>query len=142
MGRIKAIILHHDKTLTVKRVKTDENRLLLKKGKQDYNPSFSPECIFLQHKTLPFPRTEQCVILVDGKQEVEKLHDGLNSMSNEMLFTDLTVKETEELIKREVAKARMRIKPVTLHQFIILVMLQIVILVFIIMLMSGVTIGR
>lgn len=135
MGSIKAIIIGQDKTLQIRKVKTEENRLKIKRGKFEYTPTFDPESIFVEHKGFPFPKTERYVVLVDGKQEVEKLQ-------GTQLFTPLTTKELQELVKREVAKARMRIKPISLNLFIILFLLQIVTLIFVILGLAGVHIGR
>jgi|Deesub1362A_J573_1020465.scaffolds.fasta_scaffold00566_23 iron-sulfur cluster repair protein YtfE (RIC family) len=134
LGKIKAIIISQDKTLQIKKVKTEENRLKIKRGKNEYNPTFDPESIFIEHKRFPIPRTNQYVVLVEGKQQVEKLH------SND-LFTPLTTKELQELIKREVAKARMKIKPLSLNMFVVLLVVQIITIIMLIMLMSGVHFG-
>jgi len=134
MGKIKAIIIGQDKTLQIKKVKTEENRLKIKRGKEEYNPIFDPESIFIEHKRFPIPRTNQYVVLVEGKSQVEKLHSS-------DLFTPLTTKELQELIKREVAKARMKIKPISLNMFLVLFFVQIFTLIMLIMLMSGVHFG-
>lgn len=136
LGRIKAIIIGQDKTLQIKKVKTDENRLKIKRGKVENTPRFDPESIFIERKLLPFPKVNQYVVWVEGKQQVEKLHN-----TNDDFFCPLTTSEIVELIKREVAKARMRIKPISLNLFIILFIIQIITLVFLLMLMSGVRIG-
>ena len=133
MGKIKAIIIGQDKTLQIKKVKTEENRLKIKQGKNEWNPTFDPEDVLIEHKRFP-PRSDRYLILQEGKQKAEKLKGG-------ELFTPLTTKELQELIKREVAKARMKIKPISLNMFIVLFLMQIFTIVAVVMVMSGVRIG-
>lgn len=133
MGKIKAIIIGQDKTLQIKKVKTEENRLRIKRGKTEWNPTFEPDSIFLRRKRFP-PKSEQYVILLEGKQEVEKL-------KNPDLFTPLTTRELQELIKREMTKARMKIKPISLNMFLVLFGVQILTFIFLILMMSGVRLG-
>jgi hypothetical protein len=72
--------------------------------------------------------------LLEGKQEVEKL-------KNPDLFTPLTTRELQELIKREMTKARMKIKPISLNMFLVLFGVQILTFIFLILMMSGVRLG-
>jgi hypothetical protein len=52
----------------------------------------------------------------------------------------MTYGEVVELIKREIAKARMKIKPISLNMFIILLLLNIITIVLVIASMRGVRI--
>ena len=133
MGKIKAIIIGQDKTLQIKKVKTEENRLKIKNGKIEWNPTFDPEDILIEQKRFP-PITNRYLILQEGRQQAEKPKNG-------DLFLPLTTKEIKELIKREMAKARMKIKPISLNMFIVLFLMQIFTIVAVIMVMSGVRIG-
>lgn len=121
--------------MQIKKVKTEENRLKIKNGKTEWNPTFELEDILIEQKRFP-PRSNRYVILQEGRQQAEKPQNGEKD-----LFTPLTTKEIQELIKREMAKARMKIKPISLNMFIILFLMQIFTLVGLIMVMSGVRIG-
>ena len=135
MGKIWVCLVHPDKSIEFKKIKCKENKLILGK---DREITFSPEHIFLEKrgKFLP-PR--QCLVLVEGKGEPEKLGDFIDAKPG--LFPKMTYGDVAELIKREVAKARMRIKPISLNLFIILLILHIITIIFLLMLMKGVRIG-
>jgi hypothetical protein len=79
------------------------------------------------------------LVLVEGKGEPEKLGDIIGDAPG--LFPKMTYSDVVELIKREVAKARMRIKPISLNLFVILLILHIITIIMLIMLMRGVRIG-
>jgi len=127
-------LIHPDKSVEGKKFKFKENKLIIGKDKEII---FSPEHIFLKKRRFLPP--QQCLILVEGKGEPEKLGDYVGDAPG--LFPKMTYGDVTELIKREVAKARMRIKPLSLNLFVILLVLHIITIVLILMLMKGVRIG-
>jgi hypothetical protein len=134
MGKILVYLVHPDKSLEKRSFKCKENKLILGK---DREITFSPEHVFLLKRKLLPPK--QCLILVEGKGEPEKLSDVVGDAPG--LFPKMTYTDVAELIKREVAKARMRVKPITLNLFVILLIMHIVTIVLILALMKGVRIG-
>jgi len=134
MGKVLVYLVHPDKSLEKRYFKCKENKLILGKDKEI---TFSPEHIFLlKRKMLP---PKQCLVLVEGKGEPEKLGDIIGDAPG--LFPKMTYSDVVELIKREVAKARMRIKPISLNLFVILLILHIITIVMLLMVMKGVRIG-
>jgi hypothetical protein len=127
--------VHPDKSIEVKNVKFKENKLIFGKDKEIL---FKPEHVFLQKRKFP-PVWRPCLILQEGKPEPEKISNPAKGV--EGLFPEMTYNEISELIKREVAKARMRIKPISLNLFVILLLLHIVEIVMIVLIMRGVRIG-
>jgi hypothetical protein len=134
MGKVLVYLVHPDKSLEKRYFKCKENKLILGKGKEI---TFSPEHVFLLKRKLLPPK--QCLILVEGKGEPEKLSDIIGDAPG--LFPKMTYSDVVELIKREVAKARMRIKPISLNLFVILLILHIITIVMLLMVMKGVRIG-
>lgn len=135
MGKILTFYIRSDKSIEIKKMKYKENKLILDK---DTEILFKPENIFLwkRSKLLP-PRP--CLILQEGKMEPEKLREPVTA--NPGLFPPLTYSELSELIKRLIARARMKIKPISLNLFIILLLLHVIQIVMIIMVMRGVRIA-
>lgn len=127
--------MHPDKSIEVKSVKFKENKLIFGRDKEIL---FKPEHVFLQKRKFP-PIPRPCLILQEGKPEPEKISNPAKGV--EGLFPEMTYNEISELIKREVAKARMRIKPISLNLFVILLLLHIVEIVMIVLIMRGVRIG-
>jgi hypothetical protein len=134
MGKILTFYVHPDKSIERKKFKFKENKLIIGKDKEIL---FSPEHLFLRKRTLLPP--QPCLILLEGKPEPEKIGNPTVNIPN--LFPAMTYGEISELIKREIAKARMRIKPLSLNLFIILFIMQIVTIVLLFAVMKGVHIG-
>lgn len=130
MGKILTFLISPDKSLTIKKCKFAENRLIIKKGENEI--LFKPEHIFLKKRKLLPPQT--CLIVQEGKLEPEKL-------GNPTFFIPMSNEEIRQLIKREIAKARMKVKPITLNLFIVLALIGIVQVILTIMVMAGVRIG-
>jgi len=134
MGRILTFYVHPDRSIERKKFKFKENKLIIGKDKEIL---FSPEHLFLRKRRLLPP--QPCLILLEGKPTPEKIGNPTQSMPN--LFPAMTYGEISELIKREMGKARMRIKPISLNMFIILLILQIVTIILMFAIMKGVRIG-
>lgn len=134
MGKILTFYVHPDKSVEKKKFRYKENKLIIGKGREIL---FSPEHLFL-HKRWFLP-PQPCLILLEGKPEPEKISNPTVDIPD--FFPKMTYGELQELIKREVAKARMRIKPISLNLFIILSLLHIVEIIMIIMVMRGVRIA-
>ena len=134
MGKILVYYVHPDKSIEPKRFKFKENKLILDKDREIL---FSPEHLFLKKRRLLPP--QPCLILQEGKPTPEKIGNPTESIPG--LFPTMTYGEISELIKREIAKARMRIKPISFNLFIVLVLLHIITIVMLIMVMRGVRIA-
>jgi hypothetical protein len=134
MGKILTFYVHPDKSIERKKFKFKENKLIIGKDKEIL---FSPEHLFLRKRRLLPP--QPCLILLEGKPQPEKI--GNPTVNIPDLFPAMTYGEISELIKREIAKARMRVKPLSLNMFIILLVLQIVTIVLMFAIMKGVRIG-
>jgi hypothetical protein len=102
--------------------------------RKDYEVLFKPEHLFLKKRFLLPPQV--CLILQDGKPQPETI--GNPTMAIPGLFPAMTYGEVSELIKREIAKARMKVKPITLNLFIVLLLLHIVTIVLLFAVMKGV----
>lgn len=134
MGKILTFYVHPDKSVERKKFRCKENKLIIGKDREIL---FSPEHLFL-HKRFLLP-PQPCLILLEGKPEPEKIGNPVVDIPG--LFPKMTYGELQELVKREVAKARMRIKPLSLNLFIILLLLHIVTIVMLFMVMRGVRIA-
>ncbi len=134
MGKILTYYVHPDRSVEVKRFKFKENKVIVDKNMEVI---FKPEHIFLRKRRFLPP--QPCLILMEGKPEPEKINVPLQS--NPGLFPMLTYGELSEYIQRLIARSRMRIKPISLNLFIILVILHIITIVLLFMLMKGVRIG-
>jgi hypothetical protein len=132
--KILTYYIRSDKSVEKKKFKFKENKITIEKDREIL---FSPEHLFLRKRLLLPP--EPCLILLEGKSEPEKIGNPTVSIPN--LFPPMTYGEIAELIKREIAKARMRIKPLSLNLFIILFIMQIVTIVLLFAVMKGVHIG-
>lgn len=135
MGKILVYYVHPDKSIEKKAFRYKENKLIIGKDREIL---FKPEHLFLQKRFLFPPRP--CLILLEGKPEPEKISSP-NPEGTPHLFPKMTYGEICELIKREVARARMRIKPISLNLFIILLMAHIIEIIMIIMMMRGIRIA-
>lgn len=134
MGRILVFYVHPDKSVEAKKFKFKENKLFIGKDREIL---FSPEHLFLKKRLMLPP--QPCLILQEGKPEPEKIGNPTNPQSG--LFPTMTYGEISELIKREIARARMKIKPLSLNLFIILVMLHVITIIILFAIMKGVTIA-
>lgn len=134
MGKILVYYVHPDRSIEKKNFKYKENKLIIEKDREIL---FSPEHLFLNKRFLLPPKP--CLILLEGKPAPEKIGNPTTNIPD--LFPAMTYGEISEMIKREVAKARTKIKPISLNLFIILMLLHIVTIVLIFMLMKGVKIG-
>jgi len=134
MSKILTYYVHPDKSIEQKKFKYKENKLIIAK---DREVLFSPEHLFLRKRFLLPP--QPCLILQEGKPEPEKI--GNPTVNIPGLFPAMTYGEISELIKREIAKARTKIKPISLNLFIILLILHIITIILVILSMKGVRIG-
>ncbi|MHA1628746.1 MAG: hypothetical protein ACTSVS_01005 [Candidatus Heimdallarchaeota archaeon] len=115
---IRAIIIGQDKTVKLKKVKIEENRLKIGKN---WEPSFSPDDILLWHRPVLGP--QPTVVVVEGRMKAENLTKTKGTK------VPLTLEEIGEFVKRCVAKARTKVRPITMGQFVILTLLLIVLVV-------------
>ncbi len=129
--QIQTFLIGLDKSVKFKKFKVKENKVKIHK---DYEVTFDPESIFLFKR---FFRQAPCLIVVEGKAHAEKLK---NPIPLEDGFPPMTCSEISELIKKEVAKARMRVKPISLNQFIVLILLNIVTIILVLAVLNGVKI--
>jgi hypothetical protein len=134
MGKILVYYVHPDKSIEKKKFKFKENKLILGKDREIL---FKPEHIFLQKRRFP-PIPKPCLILQEGKPQPETV--GNPTINIPGMFPAMTYGEISELIKREIAKARMKVKPISLNMFIILLLLNIITIVLVIAVMRGVRI--
>lgn len=134
MGKILVYYVHPDRSIEIKKMRYKENKLILDKNTEVL---FKPEHIFLRKRRLlpPIP----CLILQEGKPEPEKLREPLTS--NPGLFPPLTYSELNELVKRLIARTRMKIKPISLNLFLILLLMHIIEIIMIVLVMRGVKIA-
>jgi hypothetical protein len=131
MGKILTFLVSPDKSVRTKKIKFKENKLVVRK---DYEVLFRPEHLFLRKRFLLPPQV--CLILQDGKPQPETIGDPTTPIPG--MFPSMTYSEVSELIKREVARARMKVKPLSLNFFIILLLLNMVTIALLIMIMKGV----
>ena len=131
VGKILTFLVSPDKSVRTKKIKFKENKLLVRK---DYEVLFKPEHLFLRRRFLLPPQV--CLILQDGKPQPETIGNPTTPIPG--MFPSMTYGEVSELIKREIAKARMKIKPLSLNLFIILLLLNIITIVLLLMVMKGV----
>ena len=135
MGKILVYYVRSDKSIETKHFKFKENKLTIGKDREIL---FNPEHLFLKKRIFPLP-PKPCLILLEGKPEPEKISNPTVDIPN--LFPKMTYGEVSEMIKREIAKARMRVKPLSLNLFIILLILNIVTIILLILIMRGVKIA-
>lgn len=115
---IRAIIIGQDKTVKLKKVKIEENRLKIGKN---WEPSFSPDDILLWHRPVLGP--QPTVVVVEGRMKAENLTKTKGTK------VPLTLQEIGEYVKRCVAKARTKVRPITMGQFVILTLLLVALMV-------------
>jgi hypothetical protein len=133
VGKILTFLVSPDKSVITKKLKFKENKLIVSK---DYEVLFKPEHLFLKKRFLRSPQV--CLILQEGKPQPETIGNPTTAIPG--MFPAMTYGEVVELIKREIAKARMKIKPISLNMFIILLLLNIITIVLVIASMRGVRI--
>lgn len=134
MGKILVYYVHPDKSIEHRKINYKENKIIVDKNREIL---FTPEHLFLQKRRFLPPKP--CLILLEGKPEPEKVGNPTVNIPN--LFPPMTYGEVAEMVKREVAKARTMVKPISFNFFIILVILHIITIIMLIMSMYGVRIA-
>ena len=115
--KLKAIIIYKDRKIKVKKVKADENKLEISKN---WRPTFEPEDILLWPRLFGNYPT---VIVAEGQMRA------LNPFKKGKQKIPLTLEEISEFVKSIIARARTKIKPITMGQFIVLTLLLIALVV-------------
>jgi len=123
MAKTRVIELYLDNTFDDKKVKFEVNKLKPTKKKE---VQFEPICVFKERKKGRFRRRKSLILFVNGAYQAlrfEKVTDKLQPL--------WTKKESEEFVKKQVAKSLEEAKPMTWTQFFILLGVNVGILVFI-----------
>lgn len=136
-------------TFSETRTKAEENKILVDRH---YNPTFKMgTSIFRERKTKYsrfkfWKRPRNMAILIDGSPKVTHLEEiPLNPKDDQSLKTPAlafefgTRKDTQKFIYKLIAKSKAEQKPISNMQFLILTILLVVIVVFQILLMRGVS---
>jgi len=128
MGKQRAIKLNLNRTFVEKDFPSDVGQL--KAGKHD-KVAFTPACVFSEEKTkfMGFiPRfwkgARNLIFFVDGAKNAMKF-----SKVTDKMMPFWTKKEADEYIKKQIAKARLKFKPLTWGQVILLAVLLIVVII-------------
>jgi len=124
-SKIKVYLVKKDRSIEILKKPFIENRVFISK---DYEIIFSPEHIFLRKRKFLPP--EPCLIIQDGRLEPDKLPN-----PNGNLMIPLTNEEIRKIIKREIAKSIVEVKPLKLNMFIILFLMLIFIIIMNIMIL-------
>lgn len=118
----RAIKLNLNRTFEEKTYPCDRNKV--KVGKKE-TVTFEPACVFSEEKSkLRFwKRARHLIVFVDGAKNALKFSEVTDEM---MPFW--TVKEVTELVNKLVAKARLKFKPMTWGQVILIAILLIIVI--------------
>jgi len=127
LRKIKAILVNKDKTLEIRKVWVEENKAILGRGRKQMEFLFEPQDVFFRKRRFLPP--EPCLILEEGSLKAVKYQSKLEF--------PLTTFEIKDLIKREIAKARMKFKPISLGMFIVLALLIAFNIILTLLILSG-----
>jgi hypothetical protein len=116
MDEIKVLVIGQNRNINVAKFPIQENKLII--SKDETEPFFDADGIFQMKNVCQWPligrlitrrrRREPCMMHILGKEHVEKLKAPTTD-----LFEPLSNDERKEIVKREIAKALGKFKPIS-----------------------------
>ena len=140
MDEVKVLVIGQNRNINVAKFPIKENKVIISKDATE--PFFDADGLFQIKNVCQIPligrlitkrrRREACIIHILGKEHVEKL-----KAPKDDLFEPLSNAERKEIVKREIAKALGKFKPISGMAFILLLLLNIITLVVLILHAKG-----